>query len=281
MVKEEGSRYVDTHVHIWTSDLQRYGLGEGFKPGDMKPAAYLPDDILHDARPSGVDRVVLVQMNFYGFDNSYMLDAIKQRPAIFKGVAVVDRRRDAPDVEMCRLAGLGVRGFRLYPEDVNPSKLGEAGFVKMFRCAAEKGLAMSFLMNPDSLDAVARQCLRFPDTPVVIEHTARIGVGGAIREPDVKALCALAKHAHVRVKLSGFYALGQAKPPHLDLAPLIKRVYEAFGPRKLMWGSDCPFQATHETYEDAISLVRDRLDFISSEDKEWILRRTAEELFFT
>ena len=70
------------------------------------------------------------------------------------------------------------------------------------------------------------------------------------------------------------------KPSHLDLIPLIKRVYEAFGPTRLMWGSDCPFQVAHETYEDALSLIRDRLDFISSEDKKWMLRGTAEELFF-
>jgi predicted TIM-barrel fold metal-dependent hydrolase len=281
MGKEKTPRYIDTHVHVWTSDLHRYGLGKGFKPEDMKPVAYLPDDILHDARPSDVGRVVLVQMNFYGFDNSYMLDAIKQRPAIFKGVAVIDRKSESPELEMCRLAGLGVRGFRLYPEEVTSSKLSEAVFKKMFRCAAEKHLVMSLLMNPESLEAVDRQCQRFPDTSLVIEHIARIGVGGSIREHDVKVLCALAKYPQVRVKLSGFYALGQAKPPHLDLAPLIKRVYEAFGSKRLMWGSDCPFQVGHETYEDAISLIRDRLDFISDEDKEWILGGTAEKLFFS
>jgi predicted TIM-barrel fold metal-dependent hydrolase len=82
------------------------------------------------------------------------------------------------------------------------------------------------------------------------------------------------------VKVSAFYALGEKKPPHLDLAPLIKRVHEAFGPKRLMWGSDCPFQVQSETYSDSISLLRDHLDFLSTEDKEWMLHRTAEETFF-
>ncbi|MGD1081151.1 MAG: amidohydrolase family protein [Candidatus Sulfotelmatobacter sp.] len=280
MSKEKAPRYVDAHVHIWSSDIKRYGLGKGFKSDDMKPIAYLADDILHDARPSGVDRVVLVQMNVYGFDNSYMLDAIKLRPDIFRGIAVVDGTSEACDVVMCRLSELGVRGFRLYPEEVTPSNLDEPGFRRMFHCGAEKRLAICLLMNPDSLGAVDRQCQEFPHTPVVIDHLARIGFGGSIRESDIKALCALAKHPQVRVKLSGFYALGLAEPPYLDLAPLIKRVYEAFGPKRLMWGSDCPFQVTHATYEDAISLIRDRLDFISNEHKEWILGTTADELFF-
>jgi hypothetical protein len=47
-----------------------------------------------------------------------------------------------------------------------------------------------------------------------------------------------------------------------------------------MWGSDCPFQVQSEAYADGVSLVRDHLAFLSPEDKDWILRRTAEEAFF-
>ena len=47
-----------------------------------------------------------------------------------------------------------------------------------------------------------------------------------------------------------------------------------------MWASDCPFQTVGESYEDSISLVRDRLDFVTAGDKEWMLRRTAEDFFF-
>ena len=90
----------------------------------------------------------------------------------------------------------------------------------------------------------------------------------------------MAHYPRVKVKVSAFYALGKKKPPHLDLAPLLERVYEAFGPRRLTWGSDCPFQVQSATYANSISLLRDRLDFFSTEDKEWILRRTAEETFF-
>jgi len=272
--------YIDAHVHVWTDDLRKYPLAPGYTTQDMKPRAYFPDEILRDARPCGVDRVVLVQMSYYGFDNSFMLEAIKQSPKAFRGIAIVDGKGGEPDAQMRSLAKLGVRGFRLYPEEVSEPILEREGFRKMFRCGAEERLPLCLLMNPDSLSFVDRHCQKFPDTPVVVDHLARIGMGGSIREAEIQGLCALAKHPQVRVKLSGFYALGQAKPPHLDLAPLIKRVHEAFGPRRLMWGSDCPFQVVHETYDDCFSLIHDRLDFISSEDKDWILGRTAEELFF-
>jgi hypothetical protein len=48
-----------------------------------------------------------------------------------------------------------------------------------------------------------------------------------------------------------------------------------------MWESDCPFQVVDHTYEDSIALVRDRLDFLSEDDRRWLLARTAERLLFS
>ena len=74
---------------------------------------------------------------------------------------------------------------------------------------AAEGLAMCHLVNPEALAAIDRMCERFPDTPVVIDHFARIGVDGTIRARDVDALCRLARHGKTYVKLSAFYALGE------------------------------------------------------------------------
>ena len=283
---EEGSQhrpgnFVDAHVHIWTDDFQEYPLAQGFSPQEMAPRVFSYDDILRYARPNGVKRVVLVQMSYYGFDNSYMLEAIRRLPEVFRGIAVVDWNSGDLEAKMQVLAQQGVRGFRIFPQNVPAETcLDGKGLGRMFRCGAKENLAMCLLINPDALRAVRRRCENFPDTPVVIDHLARIGMAGPITENDMQALCALAHYPRVKVKVSAFNALGKKRPPHLDLAPLIKRVYEAFGPRRLMWGSDCPWQVQSETYADSLSLLRDRLDFLSAADKEWILRRTAEETFF-
>jgi predicted TIM-barrel fold metal-dependent hydrolase len=290
--RNRADQFVDAHVHIWTNDFRKYPLAPGFKVEEMEPEVFLPENILPQANPVGVKRVVLVQMSYYGFDNSYMLDVIRSLPEVFRGIAVIDWKGEAPEASMRELAKHGVRGFRIYaaspstPERdilLEPSPAGwleGEGFNKMFRCGAEERLAICALVNPNELPELDRQCKRFPDTPVIIDHLARVGMKGGIMDVDVRALCAFARHPQVRVKLSGFYALGQARPPHLDLAPLIRQVYEAFGPQRLMWGSDCPFQIMRETYDDSFSLVRDRLDFLSAEDKNWILGQTAEEFFF-
>jgi predicted TIM-barrel fold metal-dependent hydrolase len=274
---------IDAHVHVWTPDTKRYPLAAGFRRDEMKPPSFTPEQLFDHARPCGVARVVLIQMSFYGFDNSYMLDTMRRFPGVFAGVAVIDDAADGVTAEMRALAKQGVRGFRIYPRNIDVEHwLDGPGMQAMWRCGAEEGLAMCHLVNPNALAAIDRACRKFPDTPVVIDHFARIGSDGQIYNADVVALCQLAKHQHTYVKVSAFYALGKKRAPYLDLAPLVRRLLDAFGPERLMWATDCPYQVQEgHTYEDSIALVRDRLDFLSEGDREWLLRKTAEKVFFT
>jgi predicted TIM-barrel fold metal-dependent hydrolase len=115
----------------------------------------------------------------------------------------------------------------------------------------------------------------------VIDHFARIGGDGQFRDSDIELLCSLARHPHVHVKTSAFYYLGAKKPPYTDVLPMIRRMVECFGPQRLMWASDNPFQVQPpHTYEASLALVRDRLDFLSAADRQWLLERTAAKLFF-
>src|SRR5207249_507712 len=102
------------------------------------------------------------------------------------GVAIVDWKSKDPDVKMRELAKQGVRGFRIYPGGAPAgSWLDGEGFEKMFRCGAKDRLALCPLIGPDGLAAVGRQSEKFPDTPVVIDHLARIGAAGPITESDI------------------------------------------------------------------------------------------------
>lgn len=274
--------YIDAHSHVWTPDTEHYPLAPGFRRANMDPPSFTVDELLAKAKPAGVNRVVLIQMSFYGHDNSYMLDCMKQFPGSFSGVAVIDQNQSKPQDEMVRLKKLGVRGFRIYPQNQEYARwLDGAGLKSMFAAGGREKLNMCCLIDTNALPALSKACVAFPDTPVVIDHLCRIGTSGKILPEDVKALCDMAKHKHVTVKVSAFYALGQKKPPYHDLAPMIKQVYDAFGPQRLMWATDCPFQVVDHTYQQSIDLIKNGLDFLTADDKEWILRKTAEKVFFS
>jgi predicted TIM-barrel fold metal-dependent hydrolase len=277
--------YIDAHVHVWTPDTTRYPLAAGFKKEDMKPASFTPEELFQHCKPAGVGRINLIQMSYYGFDNSYMLDMIAKHPDVFVGTAVIDPLGKDPAREMDALVKKAVRAFRIYPkltEEPIERWLRPDGYKKMFAAGARNNQAMACLIGPDALPDLDRMCKEFPDTPVIIDHIARIGTDGKVRDVDVDRLCAMTKHKKVMVKVGAFYALGKKKPPYTDLAPLIKKVVTAFGPHRCMWESDCPFQTQGEnTYQASVDLVLRRLDFLSDDEKDWLLRKTAERLFFT
>jgi predicted TIM-barrel fold metal-dependent hydrolase len=272
--------YIDAHVHVWTPDRAAWPRPRDFAP--VEPARFTPEDLLALATPVKVDRIVLIQMSFYGFDNAYMLDAIARRPKVFRGVAVVDHDAAGVAAEMRRVKALGVRGFRIPPDFHAAAWPDSPGMRRMFTCAEEEGLAICPLLNPEDLPGLGRMCDRFPRTRVVIDHLARIGADGQVRERDVEALCALAAKPEVFVKVSAFYALGRKRYPYLDLLPLVRRVVDAFGPERLMWGSDSPFQVQGgHTYAGSLEFARERIDFLSPHGRDALLRDTAERVFFS
>lgn len=273
---------IDAHSHVWTPDLKRYPLATGFTPADMQPASFTPGELMSHARPCGVSRVVLIQMSYYRFDNSYMLSAMRDSPGVFSGVAVIDESGPKLLNTLRDLKKQGVRGFRIHPgtRPVEPW-LFSTEMATMWRHGADERLAMCALVNPEALGPLNKMCQRFPKTPLVIDHFARIGIDGNVRDADLDNLCRLARHEQTHVKISAFYALGQKKSPYLDLAPMIRRLLGAFGSKRLMWATDCPYQVQQgHTYCDSIDLVRSRLDFLTDHDRQWLMRNTAERVFF-
>lgn len=276
--------YIDAHVHVWTPDTGHYPLAAGFKKEDMKPASFTPKELFEHSKPVGVDRINLIQMSYYGFDNSYMLDMMAMYPDAFAGTAVIDPLGADPARIMTEMNRQRVRAFRIYPKLTKQpieTWLEPAGYSKMFDTGARNNQAISCLIGPEALPELDRMCRKFPDTPVIIDHLCRIGVDGQIRNQDVDALCAMARHKKVLVKVGAFYALGKKKPPYTDLAALIEKVIQAFTSKRCMWESDSPFQVgPGHTYAASIDLIKRGLVFLTADDREFLLRKTAEDFFF-
>ena len=187
-----------------------------------------------------------------------------------------------PVKRMRELAPKGVRAFRIFPTLTKSEKwLDPEGYASMFAEGAKANQAMSCLINPADLPELNRMCAKYADTPVIIDHLCRIGGDGTIRDKDVDALCAMAKHKRVMVKIGAFYAFGKKKAPYSDLVPLAKSVIKAFGATRCMWETDCPFQVgTRHTYQDSVDFVVKQLDFLTADERDGLMRRTAEEFFF-
>jgi predicted TIM-barrel fold metal-dependent hydrolase len=283
LAADSKATWVDSHSHIWTRDLAKYPLAGQQTVADLKPASFTAEELLELAGKHGVGRVVLIQHKpYHGLDNSYITDSIAKFPGKFSGVACIEAEKPQPEADMDKLFRLGMRGFRIRPGEGRTALWKDSvGMCAMWAHAAKQGSSICPLIGPDDLPQVETLCTKYPDTSVVIDHFARIGMMGAVDDNQVKALCDLAKHKHVHVKISAYYALGAKKPPHTELIPMIKRLLECYGPARLMWGSDSPYQIVEpNTYGDSVKLITERCDFLSASDRELLLRGTAEKVFF-
>ena len=81
---DQSAGYVDSHVHVWPKLIEKYPLDSKYTTADVVPVAFPPEEIMQLGQKEGVQRVVLIQMSFFGFDNSYMLDCISKWPKVFR-----------------------------------------------------------------------------------------------------------------------------------------------------------------------------------------------------
>ena len=281
--RAEDNGYVDAHVYVWTPDTDAYPLDANFSKQAMQPPSFTPEELFQHCESSGVDRIVLIQMSFYQYDNRYMLDMVKAHPGRFSAVGIVDYHRADLVSHLATLQQAGVRGLRIHSRGGNSATWNsDPAMAKLWRTCQRMGIAICPLINTEDIPLVDRLCQQHPDTTVVVDHFGRVGISGTIDEDDLNNLCRLARFPNVNVKTSAFYALGEKRPPYRDLLPMIARVRDAFGPQRLMWASDCPYQVQgRHTYEASIALIRDAGESLfSAGDKEWLLRKTAERIFF-
>jgi predicted TIM-barrel fold metal-dependent hydrolase len=289
----ENLGYVDAHSHLWSPDRTHYPLRPGAKEEDVSPKGFTVGDFFSVARSEGVTRVVVIGHTVhFGYDATYMVDLLKARPGEVAVQAYLDHNDPNAPARMAELKAQGVKAFRLRLLDPWQAYFPDAHpIMKIYEFAAMQRLVICPLTNPDWLPQIGRLSEMFPATIVVIDHFARIGVDGfgkvppvpgTLKPEDVANLVKLARHPWMHVKISAYYALGSRLPPYDDMIPFIKQLIQAYGPERLMWGSDCPYQLQGiHTYKASISLIRDRLDGVSVADREWLLRKSAERVYFS
>jgi predicted TIM-barrel fold metal-dependent hydrolase len=122
-------------------------------------------------------------------------------------------------------------------------------------------------LAPHQVGQVADMAERFPGVNVVIDHIAMID----ITAPDSAGfgpLLNLAKYPNVYVRTSLHNPSKTKQPPFREVWPFLQRLYDRFGPRRLIWAN---------FYEYLI--MKELIPFFTAEDKEWILGRTAHRIY--
>ena len=266
---------LDAHQHFWALARGDYGwLTPGLAPIYRD---FLPDDLSPILSKWNIDGTLLVQAAPTVAETRFMLELAHKTPFIKGVVGWIDfEAADAID-QLNQLAQdpylLGIRPMIQDIPDVdwmlNPQ------FTPVFEAIIHHDLVFDALTLPQHLTALHQLAQRHPDMRIVIDHGAKPLIAqGQIKEwaADMTALAAL---KNIRCKLSGLVTEAGTPWALRDLQPYVQHLLQAFGPRRLIWGSDwpvCTLAASYDTWMDTSEAL---LADLSAEDRAAIFGLNA------
>jgi L-fuconolactonase len=266
---------IDSHVHVWKHDPQFPWAPDATNLPERDATA---ETLLELMRANSVARTVIIQVIYYKWDNRYLADVLKRYPRQFHGVARVNPENPAAPDHLSKLTEeSGFRGVRLSPAANATGDWIRGPLMPALwnRCQQLK-VPMTVLAPITRIPDVQRLVEQFPDLTTVIDHMA----DSPLNQPaELEKLLALRRYPKVYVKISHSWSLSSQSYPYPDSQQQIKRLYESFGPKRLIAGTDWPLVEKYCSYGQAIDLARQRISFLTAEDKKWICGLTAQQVW--
>lgn len=246
-------RVVDSHLHLWDPAALDYAWLEG-------PLAHTFSDIeIVDDALDGVDEEVSIFVQADPVEGQSLaemrwVDSIALQSGVVAAVAGARLDRGAEtEQHLDALSGhervVGVR--HLLQAEADGFARG-AAFIDGARAVASRGWTFDACVRSSQLSDVTALAAAVPELPIVLDHLGKPAIGTAqtpLRPGAewLRDLADLARHPRVCCKLSGLPAETQGEWTDAQVAPFFDAALEAFGPERLMWGSDWPVSAvTHE-----------------------------------
>ncbi len=262
----------DAQAHIWAAETPARPWVPGREPHRKTPLG--AEELLCLMDEAGVGRTVLIPPSWDADRNDLVLDAARRYPQRFAAMGRFDLdAQDAAERVATWCDEPGMLGFRISFSLPRWAAALEAQRVDWLWQAAERAqVPIALMVSQAQLLLVDQVAARFPALKLVICHMAMPTEDkdeAAFREFD--RILPLAKRANVMVKVSALPAYTSAPYPFLPLHPYVRRVYDAFGPRRMFWGTDLARLPC--TYRQAIDLFVKELPWLSADDQQWIMGR--------
>jgi L-fuconolactonase len=271
---------LDAHQHFWSYDAAQYPW---IPPGSPLHRSWLPDDLAALQQPLGFDGSIAVQARQVVEESDWLLGLADKHANVKGVVGWVDLRSDRVEADLERLARhpkfVGVRHVvQEEPDDV--FMLGQ-DFQRGISKLAAYGLTYDILIYPKQLAAALRLAENFPEQPFVLDHIAKPFIKAGLIEPWAMQLRQLAKLPNVHCKVSGMLTEADHQAWRAEqFRPYLDTVFEAFGPARLMYGSDWPVCLFAGSYEQAYRLVDDYARGLTDQQRVGLFGGNAAAFYF-
>ena len=269
---------IDSHVHVWT-------MGEApFEHNDQMSKVRpkypgLVEDLIRYMDLNQIDRTVLIQCMYHGYDNSYMCDSLRRYPDRLHGVALIDPLKPDAAETLNRLhSEHGVQGMRLYPiKDEDPSWLSGDYQNALWGAAQQLDVPLTWFGRCDQIPFLEPMLERFPDVNIIVDHLGEPKLDEGL-DGSFKLLIGAARYSNLYVKATRIDGISRLGWPHEDVHPYVKAVYESFGPEQMLGCTGFP-EDPQRGEAVGFRVIEEAMEFMSEEDKAWVLGRTAASLY--
>ncbi|MBE8522451.1 amidohydrolase family protein [Amycolatopsis sp. H6(2020)] len=269
-------RRVDAHHHLWQTSVRRHAWLDGDDTAAIR-RDFTPDDLR--AAALGMDATVLVQV-LPDLEESVEFLATAAAEPLIAGVVGwidltgspsedLDRLRSAPGGELLT----GIR--HLVQAEPDPRWLEREDVLAGLAAVRDAGLVYDLLVLPHQLPAATAAVRALPDLTFVLDHLAKPPIAAGELEPWATELATLAREPNVVAKLSGLVTEAGRPWRVEDLRPYADTALTAFGPDRLMLGSDWPVCLLAGTYAEVMDAADSLLDGLTPAEQDAVRGGTA------
>lgn len=262
---------LDAHQHFWRYSAAEYPW---IPTGSALERDWLPEDLAALQQPLGFDGSIAVQARQTLEETRWLLTLAVRHPRIRGVVGWVDLRSLEAAAQLREFAAhpkfVGVR--HVVQDEPDERFMLGAEFLRGLAQLHEFGLTYDLLIFPKQLPAAREVVARFPEQAFVLDHLAKPKIKQGALEPWATELRALARHPNVCCKLSGLVTEADHRQWQVDdLLPYLDVAAEAFGPARLMIGSDWPVCLLAASYQRTMEAVMRWAGKFSSTEQAGIL----------
>src|ERR1700733_2233661 len=278
---------IESHVHLFADDPVRFP----YNSGSYKPQREPVEDYVRFVGEARINHAVIVHPEPYQDDHRYLEYCLAQEPSpgFFKATCLFDPI--APETPK-RMEALVKRNpgrivvLRIHEIHAAGTPSTTTGLIRdrdllspemavTWRAAHELGLEIQIHCIPHYAAQIGELAAKFPTTPVILAHLARPGQGTP-EEYDQVLMLAKLPQVYMKYSSTGVETISKEPYPHADAKALVKRVYEAFGADRMIWGG---LGTNMTAFAREVKLFDLMFDFAPEAERAKIRGLTAQKLF--
>jgi len=271
---------IDAHQHFWIYDQKEYSwINDEMS---ILKRDFLPYDLKKEITSIGFDGSIAVQARQTIDETKWLIKLAGQNDIIKGVVGWLDIRSPKFKYQLEKYAKhtklVGIR--HVVQDEPDDRFMLRSEFIEGIRELENYSLVYEILILEKQLPAAAELVSRFPNHRFVLNHIGKPKISYTLLEPWKSLISELAEYPGVYCKISGMVTeVDWRNWQNEDFRPYLDTVFEAFGSKRILYGSDWPVCTVAASYKDVFNIVNDYIEQFSPDDKNKIMGENATRLY--